>query len=203
TALRRRGAGRNRRRGEEDSLSPGRCWFRRSGRFERRRQKSHRSADEVGDGHGLAALLRLSWDGVIRREPGDPRRGLSTEVVLYADDAGPEEGVVKGADGALGVGLRSVELVVHLVHQPEGVVVVAEPDVQPVLLDTPVHAAAARPLAAEPSAPLVDGDALEVFTPTRPAQLPRRGEPRHPTPDNDDLARLGHGQSTRSITVGW
>ena len=86
--------------------------------------------------------------------------------------------------GAAGSVRRPVELGVALAQQPEGVLVVAEPQVQPVLLDPAVRTAAARSLAAEAPAPLVDGDRLELVlasparsAATRPPSPPcrRRG----------------------------
>ena len=76
-----------------------------------------------------------------------------------------------------GAGLAA-ELRVGVAHQPEGVVVEAEPDVQPVLLD-PVRVsrvAAARPLAAEPPAELVDGDRVACAQLRGGGQLESRGE---------------------------
>ena len=76
-----------------------------------------------------------------------------------------------------GAGLAA-ELRVRVAHQPEGVVVEAEPDMQPVLLD-PVRVsrvAAARPLAAEPPSELVDGDRVARAQLRGRCQLESRGE---------------------------
>src|ERR1700675_4340495 len=70
---------------------------------------------------------------------------------------------------------RPAQLRIAVLHDAEGVFVEPEPEVQPVLLDTPVSAAPARALAAEAPADLVHGDALEALPPAGTGQLERRG----------------------------
>jgi len=71
-----------------------------------------------------------------------------------ADAFGGSERVVPRRDRTAGIGPAAIELAVHLADEPEGVLVVPEPHVQPVLLDAAVDAAAARRLAAETPAAL-------------------------------------------------
>jgi hypothetical protein len=59
------------------------------------------------------------------------------------------------------LGDGTIELAVDLADQTEGVVVIAEPDVEAVLLDAPVRSPTARPLAPDAPAPLVDRDRLD------------------------------------------
>ncbi|OLE36556.1 MAG: hypothetical protein AUG48_07010 [Actinobacteria bacterium 13_1_20CM_3_68_9] len=67
------------------------------------------------------------------------------------------EGILEGRQRRAA---RPAELLVGVAHEPERVVVEAEPDVKPVLLDPGASrlVAAARALAAEPPTGLVDGD---------------------------------------------
>ena len=59
-------------------------------------------------------------------------------------------------------------------------------------------APAARALAAEPPAPLVDGDRPQPTPPVARAQLPGRGEPRHATPEDHDPGQLHLSGARRS-----
>src|SRR5208282_4437845 len=74
----------------------------------------------------------------------------------------------------------AVELGVALAQEAEGVLVVAQPKVQSVLLDAPVRPPAAGPLATEPPAPLVNGYRLELLLPAGLAEPPRSREASHP-----------------------
>ena len=84
------------------------------------------------------------------------------------------------------------QLRVTLAHQPEGVLVEAHPEMQPVLLDPIGRAPARRPLAAQPPAELVHGD-LEAPFQLGPTQLESGRHRRAPTADDRDLdACLAH-----------
>ena len=136
--------------------------------------------------HELALVVALATAGqpVVRREVGDP-------VAVAVGDPQPDgrlEGVTPRGDRARRIGPRSIELLVALADQSEGVVVVAHPDVQPVLLDAPERATRAGRLAAEPTAALVHGDGVEALRPVAGAELPRCRQPGHPATEDGDLA---------------
>src|SRR5262249_11414397 len=91
--------------------------------------------------------------------------------------------------------MGSVELVVALAHETEGILVIAEPHVQPVLLDAPVRTPAARAFAAETPTALVHRDGIDAVTVLGPAELPRRGETGDPAPQYHDAGERGNGVS--------
>ena len=134
--------------------------------------------EEVGDQSEPSARQ------VHHRDLAPRRARLAGELVVGGEEAHPvvpavgvavlEPDLLRGphrlaprADRRARVGSLAVELRVHLAQEPEGVLVVAEPEVEPVLLDAAVHAPAARPLAAEPPAPLVHGDRTRAPPPSR------------------------------------
>src|SRR5262249_10267350 len=90
------------------------------------------------------------------------------------------------AERAALVALR--QFLVALAHHPEGVVVEAQPDMQAVLLDASMVAAAGRALAAEAPALLIDGDlvAAAVFG---VGKLPGRRHGGAASSDHGDLHR--------------
>ena len=121
-----RPAGRRLRRCAEDQPPTRRGAERPQGRPGRAEQPGHELAVVVGG---------LTGQPVVRRQVGDP-------VALAVSDAQPDrrlEGVTPRPDRAGGIGPR--QLLVALADQAEGVVVVAHPDVQPVLLDAAEGAA--------------------------------------------------------------
>ena len=126
--------------------------------------------------------------------PGSPGRASLPEnrvtkelqrrpvAVGEPDVAAGHDRVAPGADRAGRIGDRAVELGVDLAEHAEGGVVAAEQDVQAVLLDAAVRPAAAGALAAEPPAPLVDGDRVQPLAASRRSSAPRRrrGRPCRP-----------------------
>jgi hypothetical protein len=80
-----------------------------------------------------------------------------------------------------------LQLAIAAVHQPEGVLVEAEPDVQAVLLDAPFGRPAARALAAQAPAALVDRDGVAVAQLLRGGQLERRGQSRGPAAEHGHI----------------
>src|SRR5579871_1305222 len=106
--------------------------------------------------------------------------------VFEADVAGRDERVPPGQDWTIRVRFRPVQFAVALAHEPERVLVVAEPDVQAVFFDAAVTASAARTLAAQAPASLIHRDALVARFPPRFAQAPRRGQTCHPTAEDGD-----------------
>ena len=100
-----------------------------------------------------------------------------------------EERVAPGLDRRRRIGVRAIELGVALAQEAEGVLVVAQPQVQAVLLDPAVRAAAAGPLAAEPPSALVHRDRLQLVAPARLAEAPRRRQAGHAAAEDGDAGR--------------
>ena len=128
--------------------------------------------DDLPEGGQLAAVAGAQE--VARAVEGMAVPAVALAVVEDQPVAGLER-VVEARERGAGL---AAQLRVGVAHQPEGVVVEAEPDMQPVLLD-PVRAsrvAAARPLAAEPPSELVDGDRVARAQLRGRCQLESRGE---------------------------
>src|SRR5262249_10840816 len=136
-------------------------------------------------GLGLARLE------LVRAELPEPVAPALESAVLETDRTRGEHRLAPGLDRRRRIGRRAVERAVALAQQPERVLVVAQPEVQAVLLDPPVPPPAARALATEAPAPLVHGDRVELLLPARLAETPRRGEARHPA------AKDGYARSPR------
>ncbi len=120
-----------------------------------------------------------------RRERAGARDPAALPVLVDDDVVARLEGRVPRRQRRLG---RAPELLVALLHRVERVVVEAEPDVQAVLEDAVGHRAlaAARALAAEPPAGLVDGDLVAVAQLGRGGQLERGRDRRRPAAEHRD-----------------
>ncbi len=142
---------------------------------------------------------------------GHPRRAARQIVVVgQVDQPGPpgdrpvadlhpvgEEQVVERLERLLDGGERRVRLaqperrhlLVAVAHQPEGVLVEAAPDMQPMLEDAVALAllAAARALAAEPPAHLVDGHLMRLAQLWIAHDRIGGGDCSHPAADDRDL----------------
>ena len=94
-----------------------------------------------------------------------------------------------GQDGSVRL---PVQLRVALAHDPEGVVVVAEPDVEAVLLDPAVLAPARRPLPAEAEAALQHRDRCEPLPPAGLREPPRRDQAGHAAAEDEHPWRPRH-----------
>ena len=150
-----------------------------SSRTPRRRN----SATDAGPARS-AVVARLTAGGAEGRHPVLP---APARAFLDPDPTGRGERVAPATDRTVRRRAVAVQVVVDLPDQPERVVVVAEPDVQTVLLDPTVHAASAGALPTELPALLVHGDlgsGTELLT-----QPPGSGEPGHPAADDRDPAR--------------
>src|SRR5690606_38178893 len=130
--------------------------------------------------------FRLAGDPVVRREARDEVAPGAVTLFCEADVRGRLESVAPRPNRTVRVRGRPVYLVVHLPQELEGGVVVAEEHMQPVLLDPAVLAPTAGTLATQTPAALVDGDRREIVLPVAAAQLPRGGQSRHPSPQDDD-----------------
>ena len=119
--------------------------------------------------------IRLAGEQVVGGELPEPVVPTVAAAILEADRPRREHRVAPGLDRRRGIGRRPVELGVALAQQAEGVLVVAQPEVQAVFLDPAVRPPAAGPLATEPPPALVHGHRLELVLPPRFAEAPRRG----------------------------
>ena len=153
------------------------------------RQQPHPAPHELAGRGGAAGTVNVPGFPRGGTEAGHPMLPAMAGPLLDPDPPGRTERVPPGRDRGVRIGPGAVEVVIHLADQPEGVVVVAQPDMQAMLLDAPVHPASARPLAAELPARLVDGD-LELAGLVVSAQSPRRGQTGHPAAEHRDLADL-------------
>ena len=162
----------------------------------RRRARRTRSAPvndavEAASSPGSRSLAAKSPNQWCQRSPSKSSR--PTLVAGFSASSTVAMGHVR-------VGAGPVELVVAVAQQAERVVVVAEPDVEAVLLHPLVLAPVAGPLAAQPAAPLIDRDALEALLPARFAQPPRGRHAAHPPAEDGDpssvsrCSRGGRGQ---------
>ncbi len=170
-------------------LGPG-AGLRRRWLSERAQQRHDQlgGADHVAlHGVGVAALQRVAGRAAAGREEGQPVLPFAVRpLVRQRHMAVGEEGVAPVGDRA--VGGVAPELLVALAHQPEGVLVVAQPEMQPVLLDAVGRAAAGGPLAAQPPALLVDRDPVAAPV-LGPGELEGGGDPRAAAADDGDLDR--------------
>src|SRR5439155_17044849 len=92
---------------------------------------------------------------------------------------GREESVPPCPDWTVRVGACAVELRVAVTHDAESVVVVTEPDMQAVLLDTAVDPPAGRPLPAEAEATLEHRDRGKARVPAGLGEPPCSGKTGH------------------------
>ena len=156
-----------------------------------------RAPQQLGQREGRR--LGLAGQLVVGGELAEPVVPAVRAAILEPDGPGRQQRLAPRPDRRLRVGRRAVELLVALAQQPEGVLVVAEPEVQAVLLDAAVHAAAARALAAEPPAALVDGDRLDLLLPARLAQPPGGRQPGHAAAEDGDAPDHRVRSRSRSI----
>ena len=202
-------------RSDRRALHRGEGSFRR-GRLGRRRQRQavlthalhgvgeiedHRQGALQQAHHGQLAggSVRFTGQLVVGGESAQPQLPLAFPAVHRADLVDGYERLVPGLDRRRRIGGRAVQLGVALAHQCERVLVRAEPDVQSVLFDTAVVAAARRGLTAQSPSALVHGDRLEAITPAGFAQSPRGGQPCHATAqDGDAFLAAGHPRSCHS-----
>ena len=143
-------------------------------------------------------MRRMPWvvkSTSVRSRPSTPGRARSalilgksvtqgchvpSDPVGEADPGGRDHRLRRhGPYRGVWTGRGPIELLVAFVEELEGVLVPPEPHVQAVFLDPTVQSTTAGPLSAEPPPALVDGDGLEVITPARLAQPPRRRQPGH------------------------
>ncbi len=164
------------------------------------RQRSQHGDDQLGrphhvalDGVGVAALERVAWRAGARRKEGGPvepravRRPIGQGYVTVG-----KEGIPPVRDpAARGI---PAELVVALAHQPEGVLVVAEPEVEAVLFNAVGGAAAGGALATEAPALLVDGDPVAAPM-LGPGELEGRDDPGTAAADDGHLDRAVAAQT--------
>ena len=117
--------------------------------------------------------------------PGEPARAaVDTLQELHA--VSRRERLLDGGDR---LARRAVQLGVRGTQGREGVLVPAEPHVQPVLEDAPVRPLpSGRALAAEPPAHLVDGDVVLVLPAGPGREVVRRRERAHASAQDRDLA---------------
>ena len=115
-------------------------------------------ARQVDGIHRVVAFGGLPGELIVLGEPGQPVRPSAGHLGHDADPARGEEALLPGPDRAARVRPGPIELAVGLPHEAEGVVVVAQPHVQAVLLDPTVDPPGAGPLPAEPPSALVHRD---------------------------------------------
>ena len=121
--------------------------------------------------------------------------------ILEADLGSGDHRLAPGAHFAVGSVVGAVELGVALAQQPEGVLVVAEPQVQAVFLDATVRAAARAPLppSRQPRWYTVIVSNSVAAIPARSAR--GRGHTRHPAAEDGD-APLAAAHTSDAITAG-
>ena len=127
--------------------------------------------------HPLQQLVHIgqigvarAWKAVVVGKLDQPALEAGVEVLQEQVRVRADEGALHGGQRVVG---RTSQLVVHLAHHPKRVVVEAEPDVEPVLLDAAMleQVAATGSLAAETPPQLVDGHVVAARR-----EFKRRGE---------------------------
>ena len=151
-------------------------------------QQGEHLPGQIDGVHRVVAFGGLSRELVVLGEPGEPVRPPTRLLGPDADQAGGEEPVLPGADGAAGIRAGPVQLAVHLPQETERVVVVAEPHVQAVLFDPPVDPPRAGPLPAQPPTALVHGDLGGAAVGLR--EPPRGGQAGHPSAEDRDAHQI-------------
>ena len=147
-----------------------------------------RGAGDLPDGRQV--VLAAGGHRVARRLEAEALPAVLVGVVEDDLVAGLE-GLVPGGERLAGLAL---ELLVGAPHDPEGVLVEAEPDVQPVLLDphVVVGVAPAGALAAEAPAELVDGDVVLLAELLGARQLIGGDDGGNASAEDGDLLWCGH-----------
>ena len=136
--------------------------------------------------HRIGRDLRTAGEfvvgGEVRRPllPSSARARCEANVVRWCECIPP------GLDGAVWVAAGTIDRCVAVPHCSERIVVVPQPHVQPVLLDTAVGSSAARTFAPESPAPLIDGDLPDGVV---GAQTPRCAQRGHAPSQDCDLSQ--------------
>ena len=163
--------------------------------------QSHGAAGELEHRHLPAGGIRFAGDPVVASESSQPHQPVAAEPIGQSQIVAGNQRLIPGFDRRGGIGCGAVDFGVALAEYPERVLVVSEPNMQPVFFDASVWAAAGCTLPAEPPATLVDGDGVEAIAPARFAQSPGGAQPGHATAEDGDLAsRPAHPSSVRART---